>query len=121
MANEVFILLCNSLSEHLGRPIPLVSGNGARFKLASRGKATVYHKQIALGNQAEVAFEVESMAQRLQMSQAAFLIFVAWLRAATARPVEMNATHNWPRVGVKTMLHVEFIRDAFQQQMRAVS
>lgn len=119
MENVTYDLLCASLAEHLGLATPLVSGNGARFKFAARGKATVYHRQIASGNQAEVAFEVESMALRLRMSQTAFLTFVSQLKAATGRPVEMNPIHNWPRVGVATLLHVALIREAVQQQIRA--
>ena len=119
MENEVFGSLVASLEEHLGARNLHDSGTGVRFKSLRKGKATVYHSGIAPGNQAEVAFDVESMARRLQISEGDFKAFVLQLRTSTGRPVEPNAQFNWTRVGLASKGHADLVanvlRDRFAQ------
>lgn len=119
MENETFRSLSGALSVHLGASSPLDSGSGVRFKSPRRGNATLYHGNIAPGNQAEVAFEVKSMARHLRMTEGEFRSFVAKLRASTGRPVEPNTQYNWPRVGVASESHVTLIGEAFQRRLAA--
>lgn len=84
MENEVFRSLASVLAEHLGAPTMHESETGVRFKSAAKGKATVYHTGVAAGNDAEVAFDVESMALRLRMSDDEFRKFAANLRTSTS-------------------------------------
>jgi hypothetical protein len=114
MVTTIFDSLSRALTEQLGSPSPLDSGNGVRFKSAQKGKATIYHGNIAPGNSAEVAFDVVSMAGRLRMGQEEFRLFVGQLRASTGRPVEPNSQFNWPRVGLASEADVVLIRQALQ-------
>jgi hypothetical protein len=117
MENEAFRSLVASLAAHLGAPDPHDSGTGMRFKSSHKGKATVYHSGISPGNQAELAFEVVSMARRLQISESEFRALVSQLRASTGRPVEPNVQYNWPRVGVASQAHVALVTEALQQRL----
>lgn len=121
MENETYRSLFGALSVYLGASSPHASGSGVRFKSQRKGKATVYHDSIAPGNQAEVAFEVESMVSRLRMTEGEFQSFVAQLRASTGRPVESNAQYNWPRVGISTESHVALIDEALHRRIGAIS
>ncbi len=114
MENDVFDAVVASLSAHLGAPTPHESGTGSRFKSARKGKATVYHSRVASGNRAEIAFEVESMASRLGISQGEFRELVARLQTATARPVDLNAQFMWPRVGLSSSDHAHEVARAIQ-------
>jgi len=68
MRNSIYDRAVMTLSELLGSsPQDLQSGNGCRFVNSRRGKATVYHSNIAGGNRAEVAFQVESFSERLRL------------------------------------------------------
>lgn len=116
MENDIFALLISVLAPRLGRASPLDSGNGARFTSARKGKATVYHSNIAPGNHAEIAFEVESMANALGKSAGEFRSMLTQLRAATGRPIEPNAQFNWPRVGVSSAAHVDLIAQVVTPQ-----
>ncbi len=120
MENDAFRTLVSALAEFLGSPDTNVSGTGSRFKSMRKGKATVYHSGIAAGNQAEVAFEVESMAQRLQVSPTEFRAFVAQLRAVTGRMVEPNPQYNWPRIGVASQTDVNVIVEALRHRLPPV-
>ena len=121
MENEIFRSLSGALVHHLGASTPLVSGTGVRFKSERKGKATLYHDTIAAGNQAEVAFEVASMARRLHMTEAEFRSFVIHLSELTGRPVEPNSQYNWPRIGVASLAHVTLIDEALRQRLAANS
>lgn len=120
MENDIFRTLTSSLAEFLGAPDIHVSGTGSRFKSARKGKATVYHNGISAENQAEVAFEVESMARRLNILPTEFRTFVAQLRASTGRSVEPNTQYNWPRVGVASQVEVNLIAEALRQRLAPV-
>lgn len=109
MENPIFNSLVAALATELGSPKEHESGTGRRFTSAKKGKATVYHSGIAPGNQAEVAFDVASMAKRLDVSESEFRGRLATLRQQTGREVEPNTQHNWPRVGVASPEHVELL------------
>jgi hypothetical protein len=115
MENDIYTMLVSALAPRLGSASPHTSGTGARFTSARKGKATVYHSDIAAGNHAEVAFEVESMANALGMTAGRFRSLLAQLRAATGRPVEPNPRFNWPRVGVASEADVTLIAHALRQ------
>lgn len=119
MTNPIFEALLTLLAAHLGGSSPLESGNGARFTSARKGKVTIYHSNIAPGNQAEVAFDAGSMAVRLGMTQNEFGLFVAQLRALTERPVATNAQYSWPRVGAASEADVKLIGAALQKRFAA--
>jgi hypothetical protein len=120
MENDAFRTLVSALAEFLGSPDRNVSGTGSRFKSSRKGKATVYHSGIAAGNQAEVAFEVESMAQRFNISPTEFRAFVAQLRAATGRLVEPNPQYNWPRIGVASQADVSLVVETLRHRLPPV-
>jgi hypothetical protein len=115
--NETYTKLYDGLATHLGAGAPLDTGNGVRFTSPKKGKATVYHSNVAAGNQAEVAFEVVSMSNRLAISEGEFRSFVADLRASTGRSVDPNPQHGWPRVGVATDRDVSIIVDAITSKL----
>jgi hypothetical protein len=109
MRNHVFDSLVTRLTFHFGTGQPLESGTGVRFQSAKRGKLTVYHSNLAVGNQAEVAFEPTTMAKRLSMSERELRSLVGALRSATGREVSPDPQFNWPRVGLADAAHVEVI------------
>ncbi|WP_275100491.1 hypothetical protein [Sedimenticola hydrogenitrophicus] len=109
MENDIYRAVVCGLSELLGAAQPLVSGNGARFTSSRRGKATVYHNDLALGNRAEVAFHIESMAQRLGIGVAEFRLVADQWRQQTGCPVEVDQQHLWPRVGFSNIEQVSAI------------
>lgn len=109
MDNRIFQAAVAVFAPLLGAPEPLVSGNGVRFKSGSKGKATVYHSEVAPGNQAEIAFHVDSMATRLRLTAPEFRSLIEELRSSTGRPVEPNAQHKWPRVGLSSDQHLSVV------------
>lgn len=117
MENEIYIQLVNNLSFLLGAAEPLVSGNGARFKSARKGKATIYHNEIATGNRAEVAFHTESIAARMNITQAELQSLLEQWRRATGRPVKINQQYEWPRVGCSTKEHVSSLVSQLQLRL----
>ncbi|MFT3961624.1 hypothetical protein [Propionivibrio sp.] len=102
MENETYLATISGLSTLLGRPQLLTSGNGARFTSATKGKVTVYHRDIAAGNQTEVAFHIVSMAHRLGTSESEFRALVQVWKQQTGRSVQMNQQYIWPRVGLSS-------------------
>lgn len=115
MQNPVFDSLVNSLMVHFGTGHPLASGTGVRFQSAKRGKLTVYHSNVAAGNQAEVAFEPATMAKRLSMSERELRSLVGDIRSATGRDVWPDPQFNWPRVGLADAAHVEVVVARIQE------
>lgn len=106
--NQIFELTVAALAQVLGStPTKLDSGNGCRFTKAARGKATVYHADIAPGNRAEIAFEPASFAARLKMEPAQAAAYFAQIHKVTGRPVSLNSRFKWPRVGIVDALDLE--------------
>lgn len=112
MKNEVFERTLSELIPIFGACEELKSGNGSRFKSAKKGKVTVYHSDIESGNRAEIAFEIDSMAKRLNTTPRAIGLFVAEMKAATGRDVVVNPRFGWPRVGVASLENLELVKRA---------
>ena len=106
MDNQIYRATVNELSGLLGAAQPLVSGTGARFTSTRKGKATVYHSDIAIGNRAEVAFHCDSLAQRLSITAMEFRSLVEHWKQQTGRSVRINQQHLWPRVGLSSIEQV---------------
>jgi len=69
MLNNVYNRAMSELKTIFGRFNDLPSGNGARIQAAKKGKMTIYHQSIAAGNQAEIAFDVQSFGERLGLTE----------------------------------------------------
>lgn len=117
MENETYRAMVSGLAALLGAAQPLVSGNGARFTSATKGKATVYHGDVATGNQAEVAFHSESMARRLGIAESEFRALVQAWKQQTGRPVQINQQHMWPRVGLSSPEHAATLVTLLQSKV----
>lgn len=117
MLNNVYNRAMSELKTIFGRFNDLPSGNGARIQAAKRGKMTIYHQSIAAGNQAELAFDVQSFGERLGLTESDTRAFLSQLRATTGRPVEINAQYEWPRVGLATEEHVIKVIAAIKQRL----
>jgi hypothetical protein len=100
MRNPTFDALVQELTPLLGAPKDHASGTGARFTSGIKGKATVYHSNLAPGNQAEIAVDVTSNAARLGVSERELRERIGLARTSTGKDVEANAQYNWPRVGL---------------------
>lgn len=107
MENETYLTTISGLSAILGSTKSLTSGNGTRFTSATKGKATVYHKNISVGNQVEIAFHSASMAHRLGVKESDFCTLVETWKNQTGRSVQLNKKHMWPRVGISSAEQAE--------------
>ena len=121
MQNQVFDLLVMSLTAHFGSGHPLDSGSGIRFQSSKRGKLTVYHTNLATGNQLEAAFEPVTMAKRMSMSEGELRSLVSDFRSRTGRDVLPDSQFNWPRVGFSDAAHVELIVTAIEKSLAAAT
>jgi hypothetical protein len=81
-------------------PRPLANKNGARF--LRNGTVTIYHTELAPGNQAEIAFNVQPIASSYGISPAALTSLLNECRHLTGHPTEVNKLQNWPRIGLAT-------------------
>ena len=117
MTNAIYTRALCELSTIFGALSNLESGTGARVQAAKKGKLTIYHRNIATGNQAEIAFDVPSLAGRLGVSEAETLTLLSQLKAVTGRPVELNPRYQWPRVGLATDEHVTRVIAALKQRI----
>jgi len=100
------------LSELLGAAQPLDSRNGVRFRSGSKGLATLYSRNIASGNLAELAFEVANFAAKAGQSAASITSLVERLRLETGQLVSIDPQHKWPRVGLSKKEHVDIVISA---------
>ena len=99
MINPVYTHAITNLSQFLGAPSELESGNGARFRNGSNYLLTIYHSNLAGGNRAEIAFKPGSLQQIRQIC------------SSTGHPVNPDRRHNWPRVGITNIEEVNTIAD----------
>lgn len=97
-----------------GRLSELESGTGARCSRAVKGKITLYRKDIASGNKAEIAFDVSSMAARAGQTEASVKAFLRQLQSQASGKSQPNPRFNWPRVGLSTHAHVEMVVEALK-------
>jgi hypothetical protein len=120
MTNNVYELILTKLTPIFGSRQELVSGNGARFTSAKKGKLTVYHADIAPGNKAEVAFETSSIAARIGSGMQGANALICELKALTGQSVTINQVHGWPRVGLATMDQVTEVVDRLAARLGVV-
>ena len=100
------------LSEFLGAAQPLDSKKGVRFRSGAKGLATLYSRNLASGNLAEVAFEVANFAAKAGKSEASIISLIDRLRLETGQLVKIDPTHKWPRVGLSKKEHVDILISA---------
>lgn len=105
MINAVYTHAMTTLSQFLGAPSELDSGNGARFRVGSSYLLTIYHSNLAGGNSAEIAFKPGSLTRIDQIC------------SLTNHPVNPNRRYNWPRVGIRSTEEVDSIADAIRRSV----
>lgn len=112
MQNPTFDRLVQELTPLLGAAKDHKSTSGVRFASNRKGKATIYHENLAPGNQAEIAIDIASNAIRLGLSEKEMREKVAEARARTGREVEANIRYDWPRIGLSTQEHIPTVMAA---------
>jgi hypothetical protein len=100
MQNALYENALTALKEIFGMPRPLVNKSGARF--LRNGAVTIYHTELAPGNETEIAFNVQVVAAARGVSAATLAHTLDECRTLTGRPVEINKQQNWPRIGIAT-------------------
>lgn len=108
MQNEIFDNVVAEFQSIFGAAQGLNSGNGTRFRKCS---VTIYHENIASGNKAEIACKVESIAQTFGRTSQSVSDLIQECAALTGRPVEINSTHGWPRIGIASLDQVSAIKE----------
>lgn len=98
MENAVYNSALTALKNLFGTPRPLVNKNGARF--LRNGTITIYHTELAPGNEAEIAFNVQPIAALYGIPPATLAGLLDECRYLTGRPTETNKAQNWPRIGL---------------------
>lgn len=109
MQNAIFDHTIAELKAIFGTPRHLVSKNGVRFQ--RNGSVTVYHDEIAPGNNAEIAINVQAVATSFGVTPLALNKLVNECNAITGRAVEINKRQNWPRIGIATEEHVLLVKE----------
>lgn len=115
MINPTFDSLVQAITPLLGASKVLVSGTGERFTSSSKGKATAYHSNLAPGNQAEIAIDISSNASRLGITDREMRDRITQARASTGRDVEINVQYNWPRIGLSSQEHIQYVLSALSK------
>lgn len=116
--NTVYCRALSELSQLFGASFTdLPSGYGARVANAKKGKMTIYHQNVEPGNRAEVAFDVKSLAARLQLTEGATRELLHSLKVTTGRPVRLNEQYRWPRVGFASETDVERVLTALRTKL----
>ncbi|MFK3971142.1 hypothetical protein ACI2KS_10490 [Pseudomonas sp. NPDC087358] len=87
------------------------SGNGVRCINESKGRVTLYSKNLASGNLAELAFEISTMAARAGETQDSAKALVDEMRKSTGQDVNIDPVWRWPRVGFSKKEHVDLVVD----------
>lgn len=91
------------------------SENGVRCTKAAKGRVTLYSKNLAAGNLAELAFEIPTMAARAGTSEDHAQQVVDELKKATGQPVNIDPRWRWPRVGLSKPEHVDLVVDGLKK------
>ncbi|WP_236202084.1 hypothetical protein [Pseudomonas pseudonitroreducens] len=91
------------------------SGNGVRCTNDVKGHVTLYSKNLASGNLAELAFEINGLAARAGRTTTEAKAFLESLRCATGQPVNIDPRHKWPRVGFAKQEHVDLVISALAE------
>jgi hypothetical protein len=100
MENAVYDQALTALKNLFGTPRPLVNKGGARF--LRNGTITIYHTELAPGNDAEIAFNIHPLASAYRITPAALTSLLDECRYLTGKPTETNKVQNWPRIGFAT-------------------
>lgn len=90
---------------------PWDSGNGVRCTNELKGRVTLYSKNIASGNLAELAFEIPTMAARAGETEESARALVEEMKKATGQDVNIDPVWRWPRVGLSKKEHVDLVVD----------
>lgn len=109
MENAVYNKALNALKMQFGMPRPLQNQNGARF--LRNGTITIYHTELAAGNQAEITFNVQPISSSYGIAPAKLNALLDECRKLTGRPTEVNKLQNWPRIGLATEEDVTLVMD----------
>lgn len=91
------------------------SGNGVRCTVDAKGRVTLYSKNLAPGNLAELAFEIKTMAARAGKTEASANDLVEQMKKATGQPVNIDPQHKWPRVGLSKPEHIDILVDGLMR------
>lgn len=102
MENSVYTTLIDQLITVFGKPSPLESANGVRYRYKGAYALTVYHADLAAGNSAEIAFKPGSSSK------------INSITATTSNPTNPNKRFNWPRVGIKNVSEISFVVDSIR-------
>lgn len=100
MENAVYNQALAALKAQFGMPRPLLNKNGARF--LRNGTVTIYHTELAPGNQAEIAFNVQPISSSYGIAPAKLNSLLDECRQLTGHATEVNKLQNWPRIGLAT-------------------
>ena len=118
MSNAIYSRALSELATIFGSSFSnLESGTGARVQSAKKGKMTIYHRDIAAGNMAEVAFDVPSLAARFNLSESQTTAVLTQLKLLTGQPVALNPRYQWPRVGFSTAEHITKVIHALNARL----
>lgn len=108
MQNAIFDNTIAELKTIFGTPRHLVSKNGVRFQ--RNGSVTVYHEELAPGNNAEIAFNVQALASSFGVTPDSLMKLISECNAIIGREVEINKRQNWPRIGIVSEEHVALVK-----------
>ena len=109
MQNAIFDNIVAELKSIFGTPRHLVSKNGVRFQ--RNGSVTVYHEELAPGNNAEIALNVQAVATTFGVTPQSLIDLANECNTLTGRAVEINKRQNWPRIGIVTEEHVLLVKE----------
>lgn len=109
MQNAIFDDTVAELKIIFGTPRQLVGKNGVRFQ--RNGSVTVYHEELAPGNNAEIALNVQAVASTFGVTPQSLTELVNACNASTGRAVESNKRQNWPRIGIASEEHVLLVKE----------
>ena len=113
MQNVIFDNTIAELKAIFGTPRHLVNKNGVRFQ--RNGSVTVYHEEIAPGNNAEIAINVQAVATTFGVTPLSLNNLVNECNAITGRAVEINKQQNWPRIGIVSEEHVALVKQKLSE------
>ena len=107
MQNPVFDKLVMQLTPLLGLSRQLVNKSGTRF--LRNGSVTVYHTEVAPGNLAEIAVNLQPVATKFSISAHALNDVITECQVMTGCEVEVNKQQDWPRIGIASDDHLALV------------
>lgn len=116
MQNPLYDQTVAELSALFGKPRALVNKNGVRFQ--RNGSVTVYHDELAPGNQAEIAFNVQAIGSTFGVPPKVLEEVIGACRAATGCPVGKNKQQDWPRIGIAQPEHLQLVKARLGQALQ---